>query len=261
MMSETPGPSEESYFDADPDDVVALDIDEDDDVSEQDGLISEETETYPANTTSTSQSSSYPNDDYPYDPHHDDLHCIPELPCSSSYTKVGKLYKCKTDHGLCGGNTLYVGACWPMMLLTQALIWGITLMVLCVYGGYVHWIFVVVGAINMFITAYALCKTSCSDPGIVQRLEVAPDATWRWSERGKTYYPPGRGIAYCHESQVMVNDYDHFCPWTGTTIAGGNMKWFTIFVSSLSILCIVVIFITVIGSASLAVHLQGSGEP
>ena len=234
-------------------DHVTIPIDEDEkenehkfekdvEASEQDVFLSEST------TDAT-----VPNFNYPYNPHQDDLSCIPELPCSHTYVKVGKLYKCKTDYGLCNGRSLYVGACWPMMLLTQCLISGITLAALFAYGAHVHWLFVVGGLINMLVTVVALAKTSCTDPGIVERHEKSPDQTWRWNERGQSYYPPGRGITYCSESQILVEDYDHFCPWTGTTIAGGNMKWFTVFVSSLSLLCVVVIFITIIGSASVAV--------
>ena len=145
MMSET---QVSNHYDVDDKDEVALDIL--DNISEQDGLIGDgEKETssdYTQTSSTASNSTTYPNDHYPYDPHHDELFCIPELPCSSTYTKVGKLYKCKTDHGVCGGNTMYIGACWPMMLLTQGLIWGITLMVLYVYGSYVHWLVVVIGA-------------------------------------------------------------------------------------------------------------------
>jgi hypothetical protein len=226
------------------------DMDIEEGVSEKDTFTNDD-------DTSTS---SNPNTDtidpfnYPYQPQHDDLSCIPELPCSNSYSKVGKLYKCHSDAGLCGGEAMYIGACWPMMLLTQALIWGITLFVVYLYGSNVHWLFLVGGIINMLITAYALAKTSCSDPGIIKRQEEAPDSSWSWSERGQTYYPPGRGIVYCSESQVLVHDYDHFCPWTGTTIAGGNIKWFTLFVSSLSVLCVIVIFITILGSAGIAVN-------
>ena len=230
---------------------VALDIHDEDDTTEQDGLIGGASSSS-SSSSLTTESPESPNLHYPYHSQYDDLSCIPELPCAHAYTKVGKLYKCNTDAGLCGGDTLFIGACWPMMLLTQSLIWGITLFVLYLYGAYVHWLFTAVGVINMVVTGYSLAKTSCTNPGIIERHEKAPQTNWRWSERGQTYYPPGRGITYCSESQVLVSDYDHFCPWTGTTIAGGNMKWFTIFVSSLSILCVVVIFITILGSAALA---------
>lgn len=125
-----------------------------------------------------------------------------------------------------------------MILLTQALIWGITLFVVYLYGSNVHWLFLVGVIINM----------------LIKRQHFRPDSSWRWSERGQTYYPSGRGIVYCSESQVLVHDYDHFCPWTGTTIAGGNIKGFTLFVSSLSVLCVIVIFITILGSAGIAVN-------
>jgi len=217
-------------------------IDDDDAASENDVFIGEK----PA--------ASGIDYNYPYSEGQDELSCVPQLPCSSQYDKIGNIYKCKNDHGLCCGDKVcYVGACWPMMLLTQALIWGITLAAIFAYGAYVHWLLLAGGVVNMLVTVIALAKTSCTDPGIVERHSEPVDKTWRWSERAQTYYPPGRGITYCSESQVLVKDYDHFCPWTGTTIAGGNMKWFTIFVSSLSLLCVVVIFVTIVGSAAVAV--------
>jgi hypothetical protein len=35
--------------------------------------------------------------------------------------------------------------------------------------------------------------------------------------------PHSARTTWCSESGILVRDYDHFCPWTGTTIAGGNM--------------------------------------
>ena len=35
--------------------------------------------------------------------------------------------------------------------------------------------------------------------------------------------PQSVRTTWCSESGILVRDYDHFCPWTGTTIAGGNM--------------------------------------
>ena len=104
-------------------------------------------------------------------------------------------------------------------------------------------------------TIVVLCSVcslqdGCSNPGVLKRHAEPPEGEtgWRWSEQSQSYYPPG--ATYCRESQVIVHGYDHFCPWTGTTIAGGNMKYFTMFVSSLSFLCFYVIFLTVIGGAA-----------
>ena len=69
----------------------------------------------------------------------------------------------------------------------------------------------------------------------------------------QSYIPPG--ATYCQESQVIVYDYDHFCLWTGTTIAGGNMNYFSCFVSSLGILCVFVMFLSIAGSAA-AIQVQ-----
>ena len=35
--------------------------------------------------------------------------------------------------------------------------------------------------------------------------------------------------------QVLVKDIDHFCPWTGTTIGGGNIRCFHCFVSAICV--------------------------
>ena len=32
---------------------------------------------------------------------------------------------------------------------------------------------------------------------------------------------------------VVVEDYDHTCPWTGTAIGKGNIKWFYLFTGGL----------------------------
>ena len=34
-------------------------------------------------------------------------------------------------------------------------------------------------------------------------------------------------------SKVLVEGYDHFCPWSGTVIGKKNMLWFQLWVGSL----------------------------
>ena len=51
--------------------------------------------------------------------------------------------------------------------------------------------------------------------------------------------PDSTRTTWCSESGILVRDYDHFCPWTGTTIAGGNMCVSSISVSSCLIFCAV----------------------
>lgn len=53
-----------------------------------------------------------------------------------------------------------------------------------------------------------------------------------------------RRTVFVGEAQVVVAEVDHFCPWTGTVIAAGNMGRFTVFTSSL---CVLIIFTIVVG--------------
>ena len=46
-----------------------------------------------------------------------------------------------------------------------------------------------------------------------------------------------KGALYCRECGVLVQDYDHLCPWTGTGIGKKNMWAFKGFVISVNILC------------------------
>lgn len=192
--------------------------------------------------------------DYPNHPAEDDLACVPELPCGS-YTKMGKLYVCVAERDVGTGiaePTWVAGPCWPMFCFTQCLILGISGLAMWAYLPYVHWVFAVAGVPLVLFVAFALFKTGCSNPGVLKRRAEPPEGEtgWRWNDQSQSYYPPG--ATYCRESQVLVHDYDHFCPWTGTTIAGGNMRYFTIFVSSLSFLCFYVIFLAVIGGAAVS---------
>ena len=181
--------------------------------------------------------------EYPTHPDVDDLACVPDLPCGAY--RMGKLYVFATDErGLDGGRlggpratpTWVVGPCWPMLVLTNCLIVGVTALTMVTYLPYVHWVFGVFGVGLLAFVVFALAKTACTNPGVLPRHPGPdpPEPNWRWSEQSQSYYPPG--VTYCTESQVLVRDYDHFCPWTGTTIAGGNMRFFTAFVGSLSFL-------------------------
>ena len=63
---------------------------------------------------------------------------------------------------------------------------------------------------------------------------VARDALghkWSYSKKAQSWRRPG--VVYCSESCVLVEDIDHFCPWTGTTIGKKNLRYFNCFTSSL----------------------------
>ena len=46
--------------------------------------------------------------------------------------------------------------------------------------------------------------------------EEAGQGGWFWNEQVASFRPPG--ALYCRECGVLVQDYDHLCPWTGTSI-------------------------------------------
>jgi DHHC palmitoyltransferase len=44
----------------------------------------------------------------------------------------------------------------------------------------------------------------------------AGEGGWFWNEQVGSYRPPG--ALYCRECGVLIQEYDHLCPWTGTGI-------------------------------------------
>jgi uncharacterized membrane protein len=54
------------------------------------------------------------------------------------------------------------------------------------------------------------------------------------------------------ESQVLIRNIDHFCPWTGTVIAGGNLWSFYVFTTSLCALIVLCIVLVVARAISLS---------
>lgn len=82
----------------------------------------------------------------------------------------------------------------------------------------------------------SLGMVSCSDPGILYRHDEPPggeDGTWRWNDQALTYRPVD--AKYDTECAVVVEKFDHTCPWTGTAIGKNNMMWFRLFVAFVSI--------------------------
>jgi len=89
------------------------------------------------------------------------------------------------------------------------------------------------------ITLWTLFLVSCRDPGLLERVvdEEAGQSGWFWNEQVGSYRPPGS--LYCRECKVLIKDFDHLCPWTGTGIGGGNMCYFKMFVVMVNLLCYV----------------------
>lgn len=155
-----------------------------------------------------------------------------------------------------GSPIVVAGPCWPFcVFITAPLIISLSGLVLwfCILdknsvlptwvaGIYCPWI---------ALTLISLFCVSCRDPGLMERVtdEEAANAHFLWNEQVGSYRPPG--AMYCRECQVLVRDYDHLCPWTGTAIGGRNMLAFKVFVVSVNILCY--------GSIGIAVYVLFKG--
>jgi hypothetical protein len=94
----------------------------------------------------------------------------------------------------------------------------------------------VYGAAVAFVLFSLFC-VSCRDPGLMDRVvdEEAGEGGWFWNEQVGSFRPPG--ALYCRECGVLIQEYDHLCPWTGTGVGRGNMWAFKSFVVSINILC------------------------
>jgi len=148
-------------------------------------------------------------------------------------------------HILCerkdGSPMVIAGPMWSFcMFVTVPLVVGLSVLVLyfCILQKdaplplWVAGIYVPI----MVIAILSLFMVSCRDPGLVERkLEQDPSSNaFLWNEQVGSYRQPD--ALYCRECQVLVEEMDHVCPWTGTAIGRKNMlafKWFVIFVNLL----------------------------
>lgn len=169
--------------------------------------------------------------------------------CCCCSKRVGSMFfLCESRDG---SPIVVAGPCWPFCVF-------ITVPMIVVLSGLTLWFCIlqedsplppwVAGVYCPFLalTLISLFCVSCRDPGLMERVtdEEASDAHFLWNEQVGSYRPPG--AMYCRECQVLVRDYDHLCPWTGTAIGGQNMLAFKVFVVSVNILCY--------GSISIAVY-------
>ena len=147
-----------------------------------------------------------------------------------------------------GTPLVLAGPCWPFcVLVTLPLILGIagsvTYFVLWDPDerfGLPDFVFYIYVALVGIVLVLLFC-VSCRDPGLMERVvdEEAGEAGWFWNEQVGSFRPPG--ALYCRECGVLIQDYDHLCPWTGTGIGRGNMPAFKAFVCGVNILCYVTI--------------------
>ena len=76
----------------------------------------------------------------------------------------------------------------------------------------------------------ALAATALADPGVFPRYFTRARPDWTYSEYAHAFRPPG--TIFCQECQILVEDYNHFCPWSGTAIGKGNERYFTAYLAA-----------------------------
>jgi DHHC palmitoyltransferase len=98
----------------------------------------------------------------------------------------------------------------------------------------------IVWAICTAMLYLSLLLVSCTDPGILYRHATPPTpnngtdpTSWYWNDQALTYRPAS--AKYDSECAVVVEKFDHTCPWTGTAIGKKNMVWFKLFLLSIAI--------------------------
>ncbi|OEU18746.1 hypothetical protein FRACYDRAFT_237026 [Fragilariopsis cylindrus CCMP1102] len=124
-----------------------------------------------------------------------------------------------------------------------------------------HLAIIITWSIGTFLLIISLCMISCCDPGILYRHAQAPTPNnnnnnnntddieaedWRWNDQARTYRPSD--AKFDSECQVVVEGFDHTCPWTGTAIGSKNMVWFKIFVSMVCIMLVYTVLLAMFSS-------------
>ena len=126
---------------------------------------------------------------------------------------------------------LLLGPYWHFLVLHVFVLAAIAALV---FGGVVPADWGAARALGLSLAAAtlaALVATAVVDPGVFPRYfsRVKPD--WTYSEYAHAFRPPG--TIYCQECQVLIEDYNHFCPWSGTAIGKGNEPYFHAFLACL----------------------------
>lgn len=124
-----------------------------------------------------------------------------------------------------------VGPYWSMLIVTYLIVFTITALVYATVVPVREIPEIVVGLILTAMTILFLSLTAFSDPGVFPKHDRPKGPNWNYSGQAQSFRPPN--VIFCRESMLLIEDYDHFCPWSGTVIGGKNVKFFHCFVSCL----------------------------
>ncbi|KAJ8607370.1 hypothetical protein CTAYLR_010772 [Chrysophaeum taylorii] len=123
---------------------------------------------------------------------------------------------------------MLLGPYWHFLLVTLVVIAAVSVMIYAFVVPAEDEIERVIGLTVTMLAVSGLLCTALTDPGIFPRYSKPLVENWTYSEYAQSYRPPG--VIFCQQSQVLIEDYNHFCPWSGTVIGKGNEAYFQVFI-------------------------------
>ena len=161
--------------------------------------------------------------------------CIGKAPFGNS---IGRMTACFRKSEVAEGEFPFLcvaGPCWPMIIFTSGLILGVGFALFSLIRNKASLPFLIIQVVLTLGTFISFLATALTNPGIGLRYPNRPAnlpvADVKYNPAAKLYIPSD--YEWCEECLVSIRDNDHFCPWTGTTIAGGNMSQFCVFLCML----------------------------
>ena len=128
---------------------------------------------------------------------------------------------------------IFLGPYWHFLLTTILFLAGITFFVYVDDVVPRSWTIVrICGLTTTALSFASLALAASSDPGIFPRYYRRLEPHWTYSDYSQSYRPPG--TVFCQELQLLIEDYNHFCPWIGTAVGKGNETYFHLFITSLT---------------------------
>lgn len=173
------------------------------------------------------------------------------------------------ENGIIGGDDIrrssrpvlhcVAGPYWMVLVcITLPLIFGLSTVVATTSIANCHWMVIATWSFCNVMLLVSLLNVSCRDPGILYRYTEIPQVqqqqsnynnngntavqeNWVWNDQALTYRP--KSALYDNDCAVIIDGFDHVCPWTGTAIGKKNMFWFRLFVPFVFITILYDVFI------------------